>query len=147
MNIHIEESIQIDAGVERVWQVLSAFHLYAEWSPTLGFYQRELRVGERAQVSFKQPGMKTILMKPTILRLEACEELRWSGHFVVQGLFDGEHYFLLEALAADKTRFVQGEYFSGLLVPFLKKMINNQTLEGFKLFNAALKKRVEEHSL
>ena len=53
---------------------------------------------------------------PTILSVRPDRELRWLGRFFVRGLFDGEHYFLLEPLNERRTRFIQGETFSGLLV-------------------------------
>ena len=43
------------------------------------------------------------------------------------GLFDGEHYFQLEPLADGRTRFVQGEHFSGLLCGLIMKMVGAET--------------------
>jgi hypothetical protein len=46
------------------------------------------------------------------------------GESVNRGsLFDGEHIFAVEPIDGGKTRFVQRELFSGLLVPLLRKMI------------------------
>ena len=36
--------------------------------------------------------------RPEVLRCEPGRELRWLGHFLVPGLFDGEHAHLLEGL-------------------------------------------------
>jgi hypothetical protein len=31
--------------------------------------------------------------RPTVLKAEPPRELRWLGHFVFRGIFDGEHIF------------------------------------------------------
>lgn len=33
---------------------------------------------------------------PEVLKAERGKEFRWLGKFLVKGLVDGEHYFLLE---------------------------------------------------
>lgn len=80
--------------------------------------------------------------KPTVLAVRPERELRWLGHLFVTGLFDGEHYFLLQPLDADRARFVQGENFSGLLVGVLGGTFA-ATEAGFKVMNAALKLQAE----
>ena len=72
------------------------------------------------------------------------EELRWRGRFLLPGIFDGEHYFRLEAAAPGVARLVHGERFSGLLVPLFKSSLDRETRAGFEAMNAALKTRVEQ---
>jgi hypothetical protein len=47
--------------------------------------------------------------KPTILTVRPKRELRWLGHLFVPGIFDGEHYFLLEPMEKNRTRFTQAK--------------------------------------
>ena len=86
-------------------------------------------------------------MNPVFLKIEKDKELRWKGKLGISGIFDGEHYFVLQVISVEQTKLIQGEIFSGILVPFLKKMIHGNTLAGFEAFNAALKQRVEEQGL
>jgi hypothetical protein len=60
----------------------------------------------------------------------------------VPGLFDGEHRFELHPVGADRTRFVQAERFTGILVVPLGRMLG-RTEEGFRAMNDALRRRVE----
>jgi len=143
--VHIAFEMMIDAPVERVWAVLSDFQRYSEWSPTVKRFSAIPKVGQKVSIRLEQPGETGITMRPKILVLDPQRELRWRGRLFVRGLFDGEHYFCLEPVGTDKTRFVQGEYFSGLLVPFLERMIQGNTSKGFELFNEALKQRVEDY--
>ncbi|WP_442942245.1 SRPBCC family protein [Nonomuraea sp. NBC_00507] len=86
--------------------------------------------------------MYPITFKPKVLAAEPGKVLRWVGHFMVPGLFDGTHDFTLTATPEGGTHLTQSESFKGLLVPFLGKMIEG-TQRNFDNLNEALKKRVE----
>jgi hypothetical protein len=43
----------------------------------------------------------------------------------------------------DITKFIHGEKFSGLLVPFVRKMLD-KTQKGFQLMNESIKKECEK---
>jgi hypothetical protein len=84
---------------------------------------------------------------PTVLKAEPNRELRWLGHLIVPGLFDGEHIFIIEPLETKRVRFVQREIFTGVLVPILWRRLENDTRRGFEELNRALKARAEEISI
>jgi hypothetical protein len=71
--------------------------------------------------------------------------LRWLGRLVLPGVFDGEHVLQIEPMDGDRSRFVQSERFSGLLVGVVKGMLA-KTEAGFEQMNVALKARVEAAS-
>lgn len=143
MKEQIETQIIIDAHIEAVWAVLSDFKAYPEWSPTIAEFFGNPEVGKRTKVLLGQPGGTSMKMNPVFLKIEPNKELRWRGSLMINGIFDGEHYFILQNAGNNKTLLTQGEMFSGILVPFLKKMIQGNTKKGFELFNAAIKERVE----
>jgi hypothetical protein len=68
--------------------------------------------------------------------------LRWLGRLGLPGLLDGEHSFRLDPAGEGRTRFVQSERFTGLLVRFFGKTLA-QTERGFAQMNEALKRRAE----
>jgi hypothetical protein len=82
-------------------------------------------------------------MRPTVLAAEPGRELRWLGRLLVPGLFDGEHRFEIHEDSRGHVRFVQAERFRGLLVPFLRRLIEVDTVAMFGRVNAALIERVE----
>jgi hypothetical protein len=84
--------------------------------------------------------------RPTVLRSTPNRELRWLGRFIMPGIFDGEHYFIIEPLADSNVRFIQGEKFTGMLVPFLKSSLDRKTKAGFMAVNEALKRKAERSS-
>src|SRR2546421_666113 len=77
--------------------------------------------------------------QPTVVVFNPNMELRWIGHLLMPGIFDGEHGFTIEPIEAERVRFVQEERFTGLLVPFLARSLDQRTRAGFESMNAALK--------
>ncbi|WP_156306228.1 SRPBCC domain-containing protein [Sphingobacterium endophyticum] len=143
MKEQIESQITINAPAEAVWKVLSNFNSYPSWSPTISEFFGTPIVGQRTKVLLKQPGGTSMKMNPVFLKIDVNEELRWKDRLLMNGIFDGEHYFILQRISDNQTRLIQGELFSGILVPLFKKMIHGNTKNGFDLFNEAIKERVE----
>jgi hypothetical protein len=136
--------VEIDASPERVWAVLTDFAAYPEWNPFIRSISGELREGAKLEVSIKPPGARATTFKPTVRAVVPGRELRWLGR-VFPGLFDGEHSLRIEPLDGGRSRFVQSERFSGLLVGLAKGTLA-KTEVGFEQMNAALKTRVEQAS-
>ena len=140
---NIQTEILILADTAKVWDVLMNFDSYPKWNPFITSISGERKLGNRLTVSINPPGGKGMTFKPNILTLEANKEFRWKGKLGINGIFDGEHYFILEVLENDKTKFIHGEKFSGLLVPFVSKMLD-KTHKGFQLMNESIKKECEK---
>jgi hypothetical protein len=138
----IETSAEINARPERVWSLLTDFAGMAAWNPFITSISGNLVQGSCLTVRIAPPGKAGMTFKPTILTVRPNRELRWLGRLFFPGLFDGEHYFLLDPIGDRRVRFTHGERFSGVLVPFLRGTLS-ATEEGFKAMNAALKHRVE----
>src|ERR687897_2709530 len=139
--LHTE--IEINASPERVWDTLADFAAYPRWNPFIRHISGKLEVGERLKVRLEPPGGRGITLRPTVLSAEPNRQLRWLGHLLVPGLFDGEHTLATEPLEENRVRFVQREAFKGLLVPLLARSLDNNTRRGFEEMNRALKERAE----
>ena len=140
--IRSETTIEGTAG--EVWRVLSDFASYSEWNPAMEQVQGEAKIGTRLRIRFQLNGGRVMTMKPTVLVAEPGRELRWLGRLLMPGIFDGEHRFEIHETEPGRVRFVQGERFTGLLVPFLRKLIEVDTATTFTNVNAALAARVIE---
>lgn len=136
----------IDARPQTVWNVLMDFYSYSEWSPFIKHIEGESEVGSRLRVRMRQPEGKEMTFKPKVLVKEKNKEFRWLGKMGPGGLFNGEHYFIIEPKGEKRTRFVHGERFTGLLVPMLWRSLNTDTRRGFMEFNRAIKERSEKRS-
>jgi hypothetical protein len=124
--------------------VVSDLSAYAEWNPFIPFVAGTLEVGATLEVVIAPPGSSEVTIRPRVL-VATPEELRWQGKLLIPGLFDGEHFLKLIEVAPNRTRFVHGEDFTGILVKLFHKTLTN-TARGFVLMNQALKKRVEDRT-
>ena len=76
-------------------------------------------------------GERAMTFRPTVLAAEPGRELKWLGHLLVPGIFDGEHRWLIEETEPGRVRFTQSERFGGILVPLLwKKLRDGGTAKG-----------------
>ncbi|MEN7547019.1 SRPBCC domain-containing protein [Rapidithrix thailandica] len=144
MNKTIKTSINIQAPVETVWQILMDFKKYPEWNPFIRSIKGNARKGEVLENTLVMEGTKAQVFRPQIIALKSQQEFRWLGHLWIKGLFDGEHYFLLKSIGAGHTQLVHGENFSGFFSKPILKMIKSKTQAGFEAMNNALKKQAEE---
>jgi len=139
----LRSEIDIEAPPEPIWSVLTDFDGYPEWNPFMRSLAGRCEVGARLKVRIEPPGRRPMTFTPTIRAAASGRELRWLGRLFVPGLFDGDHRLEIEPLENGRSRFVQSESFSGLLVPVFSKTLA-ATQRGFEEMNVALKRRVEE---
>jgi hypothetical protein len=138
----IETSIEIEASPKKVWSILTDFAGMASWNPFIKAISGTLAPGSTLAVHIAPPGKSGMRFKPTVLAVKAEREFRWRGQLLLPGIFDGEHYFLLEPIGSDRTRLTHGEKFSGILVGLFGGTLS-ATENGFQAMNVALKQRAE----
>ncbi len=143
----IRTQLVINSSVEKVWQVLTDFNKYPDWNPFIKSVEGEMIVDSKFKVKIHPPNGKKMKFTPTLLVYNVNKEFKWVGHLGIKGIFDGEHRFQLIDNLDGTTTFIQSEIFSGVLVPFLKKMLDTDTRDGFEEMNRQLKDRVEYSSL
>ena len=139
----MHSQIEIEDFAERVWQVLTDFAAYPEWYPFIRRVNGRAEVDEQLVVRMRPSGTKGMTFRPTVVKAEPNRQLRWLGHLLVPGLFDGEHIFEIEELGRDRVLFIQREFFRGLLVPLLARSLDRDTQRGFEEMNRALRERAE----
>jgi hypothetical protein len=139
----LRTEIEIESTPERVWSILLDFPSHAQWNPFVRSIQGVAKVGERLTVLVQPEGGRAMTFRPVVLSVTPNQELRWRGRLLFPRLFDGEHYFQIHPLAPHRVGFVQGERFSGILVPFAKSRLEGGTKAGFRAMNQALKARAE----
>ena len=138
----LRTQIEIAAPKEKVWNVLTDFGAYPQWNPFIKSISGEARTGAKLDVHLQPPGARGITLHPQVVSAIPGQELKWLGHLLLPGIFDGEHHLVIREKTADTVTFVQEEAFKGVLVPFTGKMLG-KTQQGFVQMNEALKDRAE----
>jgi hypothetical protein len=144
MEKEIKTEILIHATPEKVWAILTDFDQYKNWNPFIRSITGEVAVGKIITVRLEPPGAWGMTVRPKVLAFEKHKELRWIGHLVFPGLFDGEHTFELIDRGNGTTTFRQTEKFRGIFVVLFEKKLDSNTTNGFKLMNQKLKESAEQ---
>ncbi len=139
MRTEIITSIQIHAAPEKIWRILLDFDDYPNWNPFITNISGTPKKGEKLHVQ-----IDSMVFSPVVLKYNINKELKWKGKLLFNGLFDGEHQFLLEDNKDGTTTFIHSEKFFGLLVPLFSKKIHSEVKNGFISMNEALKRAIEQ---
>ena len=142
----IKTALDVAASAEMVWRVLTDFPAYPKWNPFIRSVQGSAVAGQRLKVRLRLPHGRSYRFSPHVLKAIPATELRWRGKTWIEGVFDGEHAFIIVPNGIKGVRFIQREHFSGLLVRLILPFIAEKTRKGFDLMNLALKKVAETKS-
>ena len=142
MSTTITTTTRIAADPDAVWEVLTDFASYPEWNPFMSRIEGAPEVGSRLTIRLSPSNGRGMTFKPTILVAIPGRELRWLGKLGFGGLFDGEHFFVLNRDGDGGTRMTHGETFSGILVRLMGDATKSAD-DGFDAFNRAIKYRAE----
>lgn len=133
---------RIPATPQQVWELLLDFPDYAGWNPFIASARppAETRTGQRLELEYRPPGLRSRTARPELLRVLPAQELSWLQRWLpVAGLLDMEHRFILETDPDEPgTRLLQRLRFSGLLVPFLWWKLRGPLQQGLMELNRAL---------
>ena len=143
--MEIRSELEIAAPAAEVWGILTDFPRYQEWNPFITEFKSDGVVGNPLRLLLSLPEGRDYRIKATLLRNDADYELRFRAHLLLPGLFDGEHFLRVQAVDPRRTRFVQGENFSGALLRFSGRTLT-KVARGFDYMNEALKRRAEANS-
>jgi hypothetical protein len=142
MKHRLHTEIDIQAPPQAVWRILTDLDRYGEWNPFVVSSSGTVAAGARLTNRLQPPGGKPRTFEPAVTIVEPPRTFEWFGHLGFRGIFDGRHRFELTETSTG-THLVQEEDFSGLLVRFARRSLDEHTLAGFNAMNMALKARVE----
>jgi hypothetical protein len=107
--------IDIQAGQESVWDILTDADAYSRWNSTISRVEGQIREGERLRLHV--PGTSRTFA-PTVRDVVPAVGMSWVGGFAP--LFKGVRTFNLSRARPGWTTFAMEERFSGLLIPLVK---------------------------
>lgn len=140
----VRSSIQINAPIGHVWQILSDLDRYPEWSPFVVAVEGRAAVGSTVTlVVAMTKGRPPLRQRETISRWEEGRELAWGTVLGHPRLLEAERTQRLTALSPSETRYDTADDFEGLLVPLVLGLYGARIQAGFDATAAALKRRAE----
>lgn len=136
------DPVEIDAPVQRVWDILVDFERYGEWNPFTTRVEAELTIGSPVLLHValgplerKQPERIEILEPPHLLAWGTT-----MGHPLLLSALREQR---LEALSETRCRYLTTDATSGLLTPLVALLFGRLIRQGFNRMAAALKTRAE----
>lgn len=138
-----ETEFEIEAPVEKVWEVLVDFPRYGEWNPSLPDISGKLAVGETLSMTLGMPGRPSIGAKAVVQSLDPGRGFVWEGHLGADWLFLGHREFAVRALGENRSSFHHVERLTGPLVPLFLLFMDKACATGHADLNRAIKQRAE----
>ncbi|WP_428276100.1 SRPBCC domain-containing protein [Candidatus Palauibacter sp.] len=139
------ETVEIDAPIERAWEVLTDFERYGEWNPFTPSVATDFEIGSPVELYVRMGPWRL----KQIERIEAVEPphlIAWSttmGHrFLICALREQR----LEAVGNGRCRYRTTDDFSGLLIPLVMLLFGGFVRRGFNDVARELKARAETGS-
>lgn len=117
-SLFCQVEVTIRASSEQVWELLTDAEGFPRWNSTVTQIEGEIREGGRLRVHV--PGTDQVFA-PRVSDVIPRERLTWTGGF--SPLFKGVRTFALRASDPEATDFTKAERFSGLMIPFVKRMM------------------------
>lgn len=143
----VRTSLLIAAPPERVWDVLTDYAAYPQWTSIISHARAQLHEGGTIRFRIKIEESPTLRFTAKILRCTPGRELAWKGGApLIPAIAYGEHYFTLVP-SGDGTEFIHGEHFGGLLALIIRGKNHARVTRTYDAFNKALKARAESTSI
>lgn len=139
--VFIKTNIFINAPIELVWKMFLNTQAYEDWNPFMVSVQGSFVLGQKLKIKFQMAHGKSFSAAPVVEIVDLHTKIQWHGKFFIPGLFDGCHAFRFLP-ENNGTRFYNEEMFSGLLIPFCGRILQ-ETEKNFVLMNSAFKNYVE----
>lgn len=143
--IGLYTTVDIDATPAQVWEVLTNFSTFPEWSGFKGEIRGTAKQGALLTVIARpRPGK----IKMTFFRVTKCveeRELCWRAHYAWPYLLYGDRFWVLERLdGGRRCRLTQGEMFKGVLSFIVRARAKQRGDQGYREMCDRLKAYVEQ---
>lgn len=138
----VRAEIEIDAPIERVWQILVDLDRYQEWNPFTPRVETSLRVGDPIHLYVRLVGKRLTHRVEYVTRSEPYA-LGWEMKLGARFLLHAERVQVLTPLDPNRTHYVTEDCFTGWLRPLVFALFGPAMQRGFTDCAWGLKKAAE----
>ena len=143
MSFVLDESIEIDAPHELVWEVITDLQRYGEWNPFVVECRSTLKPGDpismRVQIfdAFAQP------QREVIFENEEGKRICYGLSPKPLGAMASHRCHVIEALPESRTRYHSQFRLEGWLAPLTRALFGSRLERGFAAMTQAIGQRAE----
>ena len=139
----VRAEIEIDAPIERVFEILRDLASYPEWNPFTPRVESTLEIGAPIHLHVRLRGETLSHRVEWVTANEAPRKLCWEMKMGAAFLLRAERCQVLTPQADGRTHYVTEDRFTGLLTPLVMRLFGPAMQRGFADCAVALKKRAE----
>jgi len=139
----IRKSIDIAAGPDAVWRLLTRLGEYADWNPFYRWALGAVENGAAIRLYATPPGSRPFTFRPRVAALRPEKEMLWKGPLRPFGLLRGEQSFHLRTIEGGGTRLEQRMRVGGALFLFGGDDALERIGAGMDGMNRAARDRLE----
>ena len=136
--------IEIDAPVEKVWDILMDFEHWSDWNPIIKAGSGKAALESELSITMNgKDGKNGPKYAPVITIFEAPKDFRWRAKMIAGFIFTNDKVFELEPTSTG-TRLIHKEEFGGLMVGLFWSKLNDGVVPMLNSMNKALKEHAEK---
>lgn len=135
--------VEINAPIEKVWQVLLDFDRYPDWNPFTHKVETDLKIGSPVNLHVKLPKRVSKLQVEYVREVTEPNVLAWGMTMGAEFLLVALREQHLKATGDNSCTYHSTDAFTGLLTPLVKLLFGNSIRDGFNAMAYALKERAE----
>jgi hypothetical protein len=138
----VRAELEIDAPIERVWQILTDIDRYADSNPFTPRAESTLEIGDPIRLHVRLVGQR-LTQRVEFVTRNAPYTLGWELKMGARFLLYAERVQVLTAIDADRTHYMTEDCFTGLLRPLVLGLFGQAMQRGFSDCALGLKKAAE----
>jgi hypothetical protein len=134
-------SIEIEAPIDAVWQILVDLPKWSRWNSTIERTEGKVAIGAKITLFVRAAQGRAFPLR--VVSLDAPQNMVWVGGMPL-GLFKGTRTYQLSATSSKATLFTMREEFSGALAGLIGRSIPDMQ-PVFDEFAQCLRFEAERH--
>jgi len=143
MAFQIKNAFEVEAPLDRVWEVITDLDRYGEWNPFVPEARSSLKPGESIEMkvrvfeSFAQPQTELVTV------FEPGQRFCYTMYPLPLGAMRSQRCHSVESLGPERTAYRSDFELAGWLSPLVAVPMGSRLQRGFDAMASALKERAE----
>jgi hypothetical protein len=142
--VKLDESVEVEAPAESVWQLLVDLPRYGEWNPFVIAAESSLAPGDPIRMQVQLFDSFSQSQTETMVEFEPGRRFCYGLGPMPLGSLTSHRCHSVEALGEDRCRYTSHFELSGWVAVIVRALMGSRLERGFAANTAAVKERAEE---